>query len=380
MGRDSAELRFVDDDAGLRDLVRDLRDEPRVAVDTESDSMHAYFEKVCVVQVSAPGRDYVIDALVVDLAPFGEMLADPRIEKVFHAADYDILCLKRAFGFELRRLFDTMIAARVLGWEQCGLAALLQEHFSHAADKRFQRYDWARRPLDEAALAYARFDTHFLLALRELQLDALAENGRLEIFQHACERQTRVQPRPRTFDATAFWKIKGARELDAPGRSVLQALYVLRDDLARASDRAPFRVMGDAVLVDLARRRPTTGRALKAVRGLSPGLVRRHGARLLEAVREAQERPPPAPPPRPARPSAALRARHDAARAWRKQVAAAENLDPDLVLPRSVLQAVAEAGPQDLAGLRALDLLDAWELERYGQALVDAMRTAVSRG
>ena len=169
---------LVADEAALRALVDALAGCPVVAVDTESNSLHAYRERVCLIQFSTPSADYIVDPIVLrDLTTLAPFFANPGQQKVFHAAEYDVICLRRDYGFEFTNLFDTMSAARTLGWPQVGLAAILETHFGVTMNKRFQRADWKRRPLTPEQLDYARLDTHYLLALRERQLEALTECG-----------------------------------------------------------------------------------------------------------------------------------------------------------------------------------------------------------
>jgi ribonuclease D len=161
-----------------------------VAVDTESDSLYSYFEKLCLVQFSTPDTDYIVDPLALSLDPLASIFADARIEKVFHAAEYDILCLKREYHFTFANIFDTMIAARILGWKHVGLGNILQERFGVTLNKKMQRADWGRRPLTAEQLAYAHADTHYLLALRSLQKAELLQRGH---WEEACEEFERLE-------------------------------------------------------------------------------------------------------------------------------------------------------------------------------------------
>jgi ribonuclease D len=365
----------VDTPAGLAALVERLRAQPRFALDTESNSMHAHRERICLVQVSLPDHDVLVDPLAVDIRPLGPVLADPSIEKVMHGADYDILCFKREYGFAFAGLFDTMIAARVLGWPGHGLGTILHERFGFAADKRMQRFDWGQRPLPLAALDYARHDTHFLLALQREQQAALAEQDRAEELTHACLRQTRVEPRPYRADTLGMWRIKGARELPPAGRAVLWAVHELREAVAAELDRPVFRVMSDELLMVLARHPPADEPALAALRGLHPKLRGSGQARLLEAIEAGLVAEPPRPPPVDRGPSREVVARFDALRAWRKAAATERGLEPDLVLGKDALMAVAVADPRTADELRASGALDEWELPRYGAALLRALRS-----
>ena len=165
---------------------------------------------------------------------------------------------RRDYGFEFTNLFDTMSAARTLGWPQVGLAAILETHFGVTMDKRFQRADWKRRPLTPEQLDYARMDTHYLLALRERQLEALTNAGcmteaREEFERLALLRRESDSERP---DPAAFWRVKGAREVTARQAAILQALFAYREQEAKRADRPPFKVMGEPTLLELARRAP----------------------------------------------------------------------------------------------------------------------------
>lgn len=365
---------WIDDAASLTEILGRLRDEPRLALDTESNSMHAYFERVCLVQISVPGLDVLIDALAVDIAPLGELLADPGVQKVMHGADYDILCFKRGHGFSLNNLFDTMLAARVLGWPQYGLAAILGERFGRSLDKRFQRYDWGRRPIDAEALRYAVEDTRWLLALRDQQVQELQARDRLDEAEHAFERQTRVEPRELGYDPDDFWKIKGARDLDRKGQAVLKSLYAFRDRIARKLDRPYFRVLGDPVLLHLARVRPKRRDELDRVKGLSRPLRERQGRALLDAIAQGEGAEPP-PPRRPSKPkhSKEVVQRYEQLRTWRKEVAAHRGIEPDIVLSKTSLMAIAHSNPRRPGDLERIDELDDWERDRYGDAILKVL-------
>ncbi len=185
---------LVADEDSLGRLVRDLAPYPVVAVDTESNSLHAYRERVCLIQFSTPAADYIVDPIKLpDLAPLAPFFANPDQQKVFHAAEYDLICLRRDYRFEFTNIFDTMSAARTLGWPQVGLAAILDTHFGVTLNKKYQRADWKRRPLTPEQLDYARLDTHYLVALRDRQLQALTESGRWQEAHEEFERLARLR-------------------------------------------------------------------------------------------------------------------------------------------------------------------------------------------
>ncbi len=363
---------WVETDEALAMWCERLRDAERIAVDTESNSMYAYFERICLVQISLPGHDILIDPLAVDLAALGPVLADSRVQKVMHGADYDVLSFKRSLGFRIENLFDTMLAARVLGWPRCGLASLLSEHFDHDSNKAYQRYDWGRRPLSAEALEYARYDTHHLLALADLQHAQLQDTDWLELFERACVRQTAVEPRTKPFDPDGYWKFKGARELDEPGRSVLKALFAWRDAKAQELDRPPFRVMPEVAMIGAARDRPRDARGLGQVKGMPKPLVRRDADVLLTLIGQAEEQPC-AKPARASRHAGGREVglRMDALKAWRKAEAERRGVEPEIILDKASLMAVAEQG--DVA------VLNGWESDHYGASMQTALAEAAAK-
>ena len=277
---------LVADATALSDLVARLRDEPVVAFDTESNSFHVYRERVCLLQVSTRTADFVLDPLAVDPAPLGDVLCDGR-ETVLHGADYDVRCLRREWGWRLPRLFDTMAAARRLGHEGLGLSALVERHFGVRLSKAFQRADWGRRPIARDLLAYAGLDTHYLLPIYDLLSQELAAKGLAEEARKEFDRIASVEPREKVFDPEGWRRLKGARELDAPGKVTLRALWIAREDRARADDRPPFKVLAEQAMLELARRKPRTEEELARVPGVTPAVMRKLGPALRAAIASA---------------------------------------------------------------------------------------------
>jgi len=275
----------VSDPRSLGQLVEAIRAEPVIALDTESNSFHVYRERVCLIQVSTPGADYVVDPLSGDVRALGEVLCDGR-ETVLHGADYDVRCLRREYGWHFPRLFDTMAAARRLGYAALGLSAIVEAHFGVKLSKAFQRSDWGRRPLTADQLAYAALDTHYLLPLHARLSLELKSRGALEPAREEFARIAAVEPRERVFDPEGYRRIRGFRDLDEAGSRVLRALYLAREERARASDRPPFKVLGDHTLLALARARPRSPATLRGVHGVTPSVMRRMGAAILKAVAE----------------------------------------------------------------------------------------------
>jgi ribonuclease D len=263
-----------------------LRPEPVLALDSESNSFHVYRERVCLLQLSTRGQDWVVDPLAVDPRPLGALLTDGR-ELVLHGADYDVRCLRREYGWRLPRLFDTMVAARRLGRPAVGLAALVEARFGVRLSKSFQRSDWGHRPLARDQLAYAALDTHFLLDLHDELSGELQRAGQLEEARREFERIAAAEPREKVFDPEGWRKLRGGRELDAAGKLVLRGLWIAREERARALDRPPFKVIGDDSILEVARRKPRNVAELAAVRGVTPPVLRKLGDDILRVVAEA---------------------------------------------------------------------------------------------
>ncbi len=348
-----------------------LARERMIAVDTESDSLYSYFEKVCLLQFSTPERGYVVDPLVVpEVRELGTLFEDAGVEKVFHAAEYDILCLKRDYGLVFNNLFDTMIAARILGWPNVGLGSILQERFQITLNKKMQRADWGHRPLTAEQIAYAREDTHYLLALRDLEIDELTGMGRLEEAREEFARLTQVEPTARHFDPDAYWNIPGARDLNAADLGILRELFRWRDAQARREDRPPFKVLSDATLLRVSESRATSARELARTAGVSDFVLQRYSPALLRAIEQGRAQPQSAWPRPQSRGEAPLdnsaRNRLGKLKEWRKTRAVKRGVAPDVIVSNDVLFAAARANPRTLEALTQVTHLGPWKAHEYG--------------
>ena len=363
---------LVADHDSLGHLVGTLALCPVVAVDTESNSLHAYRERVCLIQFSTLAADYIVDPIrLPDLSPLAPFFANPGQQKVFHAAEYDLICLKRDYRFEFTNIFDTMSAARTLGWPQVGLAAILDTHFGVKVNKKYQRADWKRRPLTPEQLDYARLDTHYLVALRDRQLQALTESGR---GPEADEEFARLA-RPRGDsdnagpDPTAFWRVSGARDLTPAQAAVLQALFAYREQQAEGLDRPPFKVMGEATLIALARRAPCREEDLRNLPGMTPDQIHRHAHGVLHAIQQGLHAPAQR-PPQADRESDEVRDRYDRLRTWRKERARARGVESDVILPRTALWDLARHPPRTRGELAHITDFGPWRRETYGEEIL----------
>ena len=367
---------MVSTQSALARLYEELEQADEIAFDTEADSFFNYREKVCLIQVTAHGKDWLVDPLAgLDLSSLGGVLADPRKTKVFHDGEYDILMLKRSYQFQFAGLFDTRVAASTLGEESPGLASVLKAQFGLEVDKSLQRSDWSQRPLSPEQIEYARMDTHHLVPLMHRQREQLSSLGRAHVVEGECRRLEQIQPGPSDFDPEDFARIKGARTLDPEGKRALRELFVERERLAEQADQPPFKVLHNDVLLDLAARRPEHLDVLARVRGFTPRQIKRVGPSVLAALERARrlgplERLPELPRKDGTHVLSELEYElHERLKEWRRDKARSEGFDAALVLNRHTLIKLAQARPVKQEGLAAIDGLLEWQATRYGAEL-----------
>jgi len=347
-------------------LVRDLSNQPRLAVDTESNSLHAYRERVCLIQFSTPETDYILDPLALeDLSALGPIFSNPRIEKIFHASEYDIICLRRDYGFSFSDIFDTMQAGRILGRKQAGLDRLLEDKFAIKINKRFQKADWGVRPLSPDLLLYARLDTRFLIPLRDLLKAELEEKGlwplAQEDFAMACN-PNGLKPKA---ESPHWNRFSARRDLTPRDLTVLSELVAFREQMAARLDRPPFKVLDDDRLIAIAKGAPSTLDDLMGI-GLTSRQVQYWGQPILDAVERGRENPP-VRRISPKRPDDAYLKRLNKLKDWRKKAAAEMDVESDVVLPRPLLLALAERGR---GGYKEIMKCSPWRTERFGAQIL----------
>lgn len=368
---------LVHDASGLQRMLADLDGQREVAVDTEADSFFSYREKVCLIQVTVEDRDYLIDPLAgFDLSPFGRVLEDPAKEKIFHDGEYDVLILKRSYGFRFVNLFDTRVAAAALGDPQPGLANVLKARFDVELDKSMQRSDWSSRPLSSKQIDYARLDTRFLIPLARAQKLELEQRQRRRIVDGECRRLEQLVPGDNSFDPDEFARIPGVRGLSPQSQRVLRELFVLRDRLARESDQPPFKVVHNDVLMTLAAQEGRAYADASQLPGLSPRQSKRFGGEILAALEAARrlgalDRLP------------ALKSKdgtgelddasyelHERLKEWRRRRAQLEGYDASLVLNRHALLRLAKEQPRDVSALAKVEGLQDWQVAEWGSEWV----------
>jgi ribonuclease D len=361
---------WVDTPEGVREVAAEVEAAESLALDTEADSLHSYFHKVCLIQVTAGGKHYVIDPLALDagdLAPLWSLVEDPAIPVLMHGSDYDIRVLDRDYETRIRGLVDTQIMAQVLGEAKTGLAALLEKEEGVVLDKRHQRADWGRRPLTRSQVAYAAADTAYLenLATKlRVRLEAL---GRWDWAVEEFRRLEGVRHRPAEPNPLTFERVKGVRSLRGSARDRAFALFEWREGEAARLDVPPFKVLGNKTLVALAEGAPKQTSELVKVDGIGPRFIRRWGGKVLQTIKRPSDAPQWERTRRQPEPAAAVVRRMKRLAAVRDEVATELALEPGLVCAKACALAVASHTPPcaNIDDLRAAGLTG-WRLEVLG--------------
>jgi len=356
----------------LNRMVNDIASQSRVAVDTESNSLHAFREQVCLLQFSSNKTDYLVDPLALkDLASLAPIFSNPNIEKVFHAAEYDLICLRRDFGFTFRNLFDTMQAARVLGYPAVGLDKLLGDKFGVKMDKRHQKANWAERPLTKDQIHYARLDTHYLFDLRDVLEQELREKERLDFAMEDFRRACHYDENRSRSNGDSWERFAGRKDLSLRELTIVAQLCRWRDREAERLNRPPYKVVMDDVFVTLAKNPPEQNVDLSAA-GLSEKQIRLWGDHILGAVRRGEEAPL-VERKQAERKNDAVLKRMEKLKAWRKDTGAQIKVESDIILPKPYLALLAENPPKNLDELNQLMKDAPSRAEKYGVQILKAL-------
>jgi ribonuclease D len=372
-------MRLIESMRDLEKLAEELASEPLIAADTEAAGYHRYLDRLCLLQLSTRDQTWIVDTMALgSLNPLADVFEKPSVEVVFHDADYDLRLLDRDFGLQVNGLFDTKIAARFTGERAFGLASLLGEELGVKLDKKHQRADWAKRPLSQEMLEYAATDTRHLPVLRDRLRARLEEMGRLAWAEEEFRIQEQIRWAPSDPDDDAYLRLKNTRDLDRRGLAALRELFAWRESEAAERDVASFRVLGNEILVETARRLPSSPKELESVPKLSAANARRWGEPLLAAVARARALPEAELPERPRHPRRPqhdpdLDAQVDRLKAVRDREAARLELEPGFLMPRSQLEEIARRTPRSEAELASIEGVRRWQVEAAGAALIGAL-------
>ena len=372
---------YIDTQTGIDEAAAVLSRSSWAAVDTEADSLHHYQEKLCLLQVSVEGEDFVIDPLAkVDLSEFARILSEKFL--IFQGADFDIRMVRRVADFRPREIFDTMIAAQVLGYDKQGLADLALRHCGVTLPKAGQKADWSRRPLTPALLEYAANDTHYLRPVQQAMQRELAELGRAEWHRQNVGRMLKsvMEPRPAPpADADDRWQVKGSKDLKGKSVTVLRELWRWREEEARRRDRPSFKVLNTEYLIGAARWTGQHPGKDIAEWAEAPRNVRgEHREAMNRAIRSADSMPQAefTKPPRDKfrkRWTEADNKKLELLKAERQKLAEVYKVTPSLLATNTNLETLILAAPKDRAALESTDCLLPWQLEIVAEPFLNIL-------
>jgi len=370
---------YLDQPAAVDRFLDEISHVREIALDTEGASFHRFLDRIYLLQLSTRERSAIIDPLPIGSPEkLGKLLLDRNVETVFHDADYDLRLLHQDYGWHVTNLFDTRIAAQLLGIKSFGLAALLEQFFDVRLDKKHQRADWSMRPLTPDMLEYAAQDTRYLLQLRDHRKSELQRRGRWHWAEEEFARLegTRWEAEE---EMESFLRLKGARDLTRRELAVLREVVNWRDTVAAQLDRATFRVMGNEVLLELARRSPRSVSELGAIKGMPKGMVDRAGPDIVASIRRGMEAPEEELPkfPRGQRwnKDRDFDERVSRLKLVRDEAATRLELDPGVLCSRERLENVARSGAKSIEELAAVPELRRWQIEEMGAGFLAAIRT-----
>lgn len=373
---------LIETTAQLERFLDDIAATDVLGVDTESAGFYRYKATVNLIQVSTRDRAAIIDPQAVkDLSPLRDFPRKSSCEWIFHGAGYDAGALFKFLGLEIPHLFDTRVAAELAGLPELGLGALTERYLGLTLDKKLQRCDWSRRPLTEGMKKYGLLDAICLVPLRDALRAELTRLQRLSWVEEECAilaDNARHRTEPPSEDPYAF-VIKGAARLAPRQLAVLKEVWELRDRIARSMDRAPFMVVPNQALLEIARQMPRSLAGLAALSHMSGEFLRRHGKDLQAAIKRGCEAEPiRLPPPDEGRPREPPPTNWEAEttralREIRDQTAQRLRVAPSLLASGHALFEIARRRPASLEDLRALGEFRNWQLDLLGKAFLDCL-------
>jgi ribonuclease D len=371
-------MEYIRSNEEIGSVASALSQAPLFAADTEAAGYHRYHDRICLLQISTRDRTFLVDTLTVaDLSPLGALFESTEHEVVLHDADYDLRLLHRDFGIRVGGLFDTKLAAQLIGESAFGLGALVEKYLGLRLDKKHQRADWAQRPLPTDMLAYAAEDTRHLPMLRDRLREELLQRGRL----HWAQEEFALREHARWnggSDDEAYLRVKNARDLTPRQLAAMRELYAWREQVAQKRDVATFRVVSNEILTALARSLPTEVAAVARTQGVAASIAERYGADMVDAVRRGLAVPEKDLPqrqrgPRRPVPDAELDQRVEWLKRARDAAAEELGLERGFLMPRHQLEAVARQQPKQLDELRGIPDIRTWQVEAMGERLIEAL-------
>lgn len=369
--------KFVVSDEDLKQACNGLSMEKIIGVDLEADSMYCFKEKICLIQIAAQDRAFLVDPfLIQDFSPFVALMEAKNIIKVFHGADFDVRSLDREFQVQIENLFDTEIACRFLNIRERGLAALLQENFDVYVDKKFQKIDWAQRPLAENMIAYSVGDVAHLIELHARLRDRLEKIGRIDWAREEFEAQARVKYES-NHQMPLFKRFKGAGKMDNRTLAILENLLQVRMDIAEKKDQPLFKIMSAQSIQDLATLRPLTLDKMVAIKALSKKQADMYGHLCRQAISSAMALPhqdlPSYPKTSIPRKDPQVMDRIKRLKKMREKMSLSIGMEPGFLINNNLITTLAFANPRTQENLGQIDEIRNWQKEALGEEILKTL-------
>jgi len=372
--------RLIDTPEAFFHCLEQWREVDVLGVDSESNSFFAYRDRLCLLQVTANGEDFIVDPLALgdDLKALNPLLEDPEIIKIFHAAEYDLMLLKQDLGAKVRGLFDTQVSMTLLNYQRTGLAHLLEENYDIKVSKKEQRSNWGKRPLTESQVEYARTDTHFLPDLYQKLHAELVERDFLNMAMGEFQRLEIEVLEPRKMNLDGWKKMKQARGLNGEEKARLRELFRWRETTAERIDKPTFRVLANETLIDLAQNPPSDMRGLATRRGMGWPKAKKVGDQVMAALGKAVGQSidgPMVPKVDPAerRRRKLQRENYEALRSWRKNTADELGLPSERLIHRRHLEQISKHLPRTREDLLRTVSLNDWQRQNLEESLLELL-------
>ena len=369
--------KFIESDTELKNVCDALLSEKIIAVDLEADSMYCFKEKICLIQIATAKEAFLVDPFKIkEVSSFLKILENDDVMKVFHGADFDIRSLDRDYQARVTNLFDTEIACRFLGIKERGLAALLKRNFNVDADKKYQKADWAKRPLKQGMIEYCVGDVAYLTKLYVIIHQKLVANGRLSWAKEEFEIQEKVRYE-NNYVLPLFRKFKGAGKIDNRSLAVLENLLQVRLEIAQKKDKPLFKIMSNASLMTMARMKPVTIDQMVKTRAISQRQADMYGKLCAEAIVRAEnldhKELPSYPKTRRPRKDARVQERIERLKKMREKLSHSIGIEPGFLLNNAIIASIASKNPATSEDLLKIENIRHWQVEAIGRDIISTL-------
>ncbi|MBT3175814.1 MAG: ribonuclease D [Desulfobacula sp.] len=369
--------KFIESDEELKSVCDDLLKEKIISVDLEADSMHCYKEKICLIQIATAKEAFLIDPFEIkEIPPFINVLENNDVIKVFHGADFDIRSLDRDYKARVNNLFDTEIACRFLGIKERGLAALLKKNFDVDLDKKFQKVDWARRPLKPEMIEYSVGDVAYLTKLHDIIRKKLVSNGRFSWAKEEFEILARVRY-VNNHVLPLFTKFKGAGKLDNRSLAVLENLLHVRLKIAEKKDKPLFKIFSNLSLMIMANKKPVAIDQMIKIGAISKRQADMYGDLCLEAIGKAMDLEhkelPSYPKTRRPKKNIIVQERIERLKKMREKLSSSIGIEPGFLLNNAMIGSIAFENPSTSEDLLKIENIRHWQVDAIGEKIFSSL-------